>query len=401
MVAESEFRVFPDDCDAYGHLNQATLLRLFERARWDIIARGPGMDVFTRNGVWPAARKTTIEYRAQAFPGDVLRIDMRFARLGNTSFTLQQSAVRVADGAIIAEAEFVMVTINREGHPSPVPDEVPHALGSRASRSVSESRQIMAGDLLTTVDVRGDGPAMLFLHGFPLDRTLWRTLATTLTGWRRVAPDLRGYGQTPMLPGAPTMATYADDLIALLDALSLDRAVICGLSMGGYIAFDLLRRYPNRVRALILLNTRAGPDDAETRANRDKQVARVRRDGTGFLSDTMLPKLLAPSTSKVRPDVVAHVKQMMAGASADGVVQALEAMRDRPDSTPDLARITVPTLVIGGKDDVLIPAPIVKAMADAIPGAHCTIMPDAGHLTPLEQPINTSRLVSEFLEAVP
>jgi pimeloyl-ACP methyl ester carboxylesterase len=152
---------------------------------------------------------------------------------------------------------------------------------------------------------------------------------------------------------------------------------------------------------LILLNTRAGPDDAETRANRDKQVARVRRDGTGFLSDTMLPKLLAPSTSKVRPDVVAHVKQMMAGASADGVVQALEAMRDRPDSTPDLARITVPTLVIGGKDDVLIPAPIVKAMADAIPGAHCTIMPDAGHLTPLEQPINTSRLVSEFLEAVP
>jgi len=400
LVSQAEFRIFPDDCDAYGHLNQATLLRLFERARWDIMARGPGMDVFTRHGVWPAARKTTIEYRAQAFPGDVLRIDLRLSRLGTTSMTLLQTAQRVGDGRVIAEAEFVMVTIDGEGRPAPVPDDVPRALGARASRSVSETRQILAGDLLTSVDVRGEGPAVLFIHGFPFDRTLWRMLATTLAGWRRIAPDLRGFGQTPLEGGDGTLGTYVEDLVALLDAMKIDRAVICGLSMGGYIAFEMLRRYPQRIRALVLCNTRATADDAETGAAREKQIARVRRDGTAFLTETMLPRLLAPVTAKIMPDVVEQVKQMMTGASPEGIVLALKAMRARPDSTPDLARIAVPTLVIGGREDALIPAAEVRAMADAIPGAHCAIMPDAGHLTPLEQPINTSRLVSEFLEAL-
>lgn len=400
LVSQTEFRIFPDDCDAYGHLNQATLLRLFERARWDIMARGPGMDVFTRHGVWPAARKTTIEYRAQAFPGDVIQIDMRLARLGTTSMTLLQTAQRVGDGRVIAEAEFVMVTIDREGKPAPVPDDVPRALGARASRSVSETRQVVAGDLLTSVDVRGEGPAVLFVHGFPFDRTLWRLLATTLTGWRRVAPDLRGFGQTPMAAGDGTLGTYADDLVALLDALKIPKAVVCGLSMGGYIAFELLRRHPDRIRALVLCNTRATPDDNEGKAAREKDIARVRRDGTAFLADALLPKLLAPTTAQTMPDVVGQVKHMMAGASPDGMVHALEAMRNRPDSTPDLARITVPTLVIGGREDALMSAAATRAMAEAIPGAHCTILPDAGHLTPLEQPINTSRLVSEFLGAL-
>lgn len=400
QVATAEFRIFPDDCDAYGHLNQATLLRLFERARWDIIARGPGMDVFTRHGVWPAARKTTIEYRAQAFPGDVLEISLRLARLGTTSMTLQQVARRAADGVVIAEAEFVMVTIGKDGRPAPVPDAIARSLGMRQTRGQTETRQVMAGDLLTAADVRGDGPAILFVHGFPFDRTLWRTLATTLTGWRRVAPDLRGFGDTPMQDGDGTLGTYADDLAALLDAMEIDQAVLCGLSMGGYIAFEFMRRHPGRVRGLILANTRATADDADQRAGREKQAARVRRDGPAFLVDALLPRLLAPGTRQTMPDVVEQVRAMMGRASADGVVHALDAMRTRVDSTSTLATIRVPTLVIGGREDPIVPVPEVRAMADAIPGAHCTIVHDAGHLTPLEQPINTSRLVSQFLEVL-
>ena len=396
----AEIRVYPDDCDAYGHLNQATLLRLFERARWDMLARGPGMDVFTRHGVWPVARKTTIDYRAQAYPGDVLRVDLQLARLGTTSMTLLQTARRAKDDAVIAEAEFVMVTINREGEPVPVPEDIPRALGARVSRGPAETRQLMAGDVLTTVDVRGDGPAILFVHGFPFDRTLWRALATPLTGWRRIAPDLRGFGLTPMVEGDGTLGTYAQDMAALLDTLGIEQVVFCGISMGGYLAFEFLRRYPGRVRALVLANTRATADSPDQRAARERQIARVRRDGTAFLVDDMLPRLLAPTTAKIMPDVVAHVREMMTTASVDGIVHALEAMMTRPDSTDTLASISVPTLVIGGRDDVLIPPGEVRAMADAIPGAHCTLLPDAGHLSPIEQPIHMTRLVSEFLEVV-
>jgi pimeloyl-ACP methyl ester carboxylesterase len=196
------------------------------------------------------------------------------------------------------------------------------------------------------------------------------------------------------------LAAYADDLVGLLDTLQVGAAVVCALSMGGYVAFELLRRHRDRVGALILMSTRATPDDADGRARRDTMIARVRRDGPAFLADDMVPRLLAPVTLQTMPEVVQQVRGMASGSPAPGVAGALAAMRDRPDSTPLLASITVPTLVLAGRDDLLIPPSAARAMAEAIPGAHHAVIPGAGHLPPLEQPVNTGRVVREFLEAL-
>jgi pimeloyl-ACP methyl ester carboxylesterase len=171
--------------------------------------------------------------------------------------------------------------------------------------------------------------------------------------------------------------------------------------MGGYVAFELLRRHPGRISALILMSTRATPDDADGRAKRDTMIARVRRDGPAFLADEMTPKLLAPMSLQTMPDVVQQVRAMAAAGSPHGIAGALAAMRDRPDSTALLPTITVPTLVLAGRDDQLIPVAAARAMADAIPDAQHAIIPSAGHLPPLEQPVNTGRVVREFLEALP
>jgi pimeloyl-ACP methyl ester carboxylesterase/acyl-CoA thioesterase FadM len=398
---EVELTVYPDDCDAFGHLNQASFLTLFERARWDALAQGPGSDAFTRQGVWPAVRRTTIEYHQQVFPGERLAFSLDLIHHGHTSFALRQVARKVKSQAVAAEAEFLFVCIGKDGRPVAVPAEVSRFFGVRPSRRTGATQQFTVRGISITADVGGDGPAVLFIHGFPLDRTMWRPLSAALTGWRRIAPDLRGMGHSDAPEGGYDLAAYADDLAGLLDLLRVDRAVVCGLSMGGYVAFELLRRHRARIGALILMSTRATPDDAEGRAKRDAAIARVRRDGPAFLADEWPPKLLAPLSLQTMPEVVQQVRAMAAGSPPVGIAGALWAMRDRPDSTALLPTIDVPTLVLAGRDDQLIPPSAARAMADAIPGAHHAIIPSAGHLPPLEQPVNTGRVVREFLEALP
>jgi pimeloyl-ACP methyl ester carboxylesterase/acyl-CoA thioesterase FadM len=395
-----ELTVYPDDCDAFGHLNQASFLTLFERARWDALAQGPGADAFTRQGVWPAVRRTTIEYHQQVFPGERLRFTLELIHHGQTSFAVRQVARKTKSDAVAAEAEFLFVCIGRDGRPVPVPADVSRFFGVRPSRRTGAAQQFTVRGISLTADVGGDGPAVLFVHGFPLDRTMWRPLTAALTGWRRIAPDLRGMGQSEGPDGGYQLTVYADDLAALLDALHVERAVVCGLSMGGYVAFELLRRHPGRISALILMSTRATPDDADGRATRETMIARVRRDGPAFLADEMTPKLLAPMSLQTMPEVVQQVRAMAAAGSPHGIAGALAAMRDRPDSTALLPTITVPTLVLAGRDDQLIPVAAARAMADAIPDAQHAIIPSAGHLPPLEQPVNTGRVVREFLEAL-
>lgn len=395
-----EFLIYPDDCDAYGHLNQAEFLRLFEHARWEMLARGPGVDLFEREGVWPAVRRATVEFLQQVFPGDRLRFGLEVASWGETSFTLRQRAWKSGDDRPVAQCETVFVTIGADGRPVRVPSAVSQFFGVRPARRTGASRQYAVRGLSTTVDITGDGPAVLFIHGFPLDRTMWRPMAATLTGWQRIAPDLRGMGLSEVPEAGYSMAEYADDLVALLDQAHVERAVICGMSMGGYVAFDLLRRHPDRVQALVLVNTRAGADDAEGRVRRDAMIARMRRDGTGFLADEMLPRLLAPSSLQTMPDVVRQVRSMIAVHTGPGLVGAVEAMRDRDDALPFLPEIAVPTLVMHGSDDQLIPVAEARVMADRIPGAHFAVIPGAGHLAPLEQPINAGRVIREFLEAL-
>jgi 3-oxoadipate enol-lactonase len=279
------------------------------------------------------------------------------------------------------------------------PGERDRVAGRRLSVSSGEPQRIAVRDLTLAVDALGDGLAVLLVHGFPLDRTVWREVVAALTGWRRIVPDLRGMGLSDVPPHY-SMAEYADDLAALLETLDVPQAIVCGLSMGGYIAFELLRRHRERLRALILVNTRAEQDDAAGRRARDDMVALVEREGPGAVADVMVPQLLAPANVSAMPHMVDRLRTMISANPAAGIIGALHAMRDRPDSRPLLPGIAVPTLVVAGRDDRLIPASASHALADAIPGAQLTRIAHAGHLAPLEQPVATSRVIAEFLQSL-
>ena len=399
-LAEIDLTVYPDECDAFGHLNQASFLTLFERARWEMLARGPGMDVFSRNGVWPAVRKTSIDYHAAAFPGDVLRFGHALTHLGRTSFTMRQSARRPSDDTLIATAEFVFVCISRGGKPVAVPEEVGRFMTAREAGD-AEVRRMTVNGVSLAVDVRGepDDPPVLFVHGFPLDRTLWTPVMEALGGTYRIAPDLRGFGLSDAPDLGYSMATYADDLIALLDSLGVERAVVCGLSMGGYIALELARRSPERFAGLVLMDTRAEPDSPEARRGRDATAQQVRDRGAAPIAESMMGQLLSDRTPSVVAD---RVRATIMRTPAAGLIGALGAMRDRPDSTGLLSALgEVPTLVVVGEDDPITPPANARDLANAIPGARLEVVSGAAHLPPLEQPKATARLLAEFIAGLP
>jgi YbgC/YbaW family acyl-CoA thioester hydrolase len=397
-----ELTVYPYECDAFGHLNQAALLTLLERARWDALARGPGMDLFDRNGVWPAVRKATIENRAPAFAREVLRVETTVVGRGTTSMTLRHVVRRASDGAAVAEAEMVLVCIDRLGRATPIPDEIARFLGPRASGGHQPIR-VPAGDVELAVDVRGEGLPVLFVHGFPFDRTVWRHQLATLSRVRRIAPDFRGVGDSGAPPGADgySLTRYADDLVAVLDAVGVRQAVLCGLSMGGYVIFELLRRHPERVKALILADTKPEPDSPEAKRGREELTQVAQREGQDAVIERLLPRLLAAATQATQPEVAGQVREMAHRWSVPGLVGALRTLRDRPDSTDTLRGVRAPTLVLVGSEDQIAPPDTARAMAQLIPGAQCHVVPAAGHIAPLEQPLATSRVVADFLRAIP
>jgi 3-oxoadipate enol-lactonase len=396
-----ELTVYPYECDAYGHLNEAAFLQLFERARWDALARGPGMELFKRNNAWPAVRRATVDYRAGVYPGDVLRVETAVLERGTTSVTLHHVATRLSDRKVVAEAEIVFVMIDRVGRPAPMTEELAQFFGPRTAGVPGRTPLRLAADgVELSVEVRGDGLPVLLVHGFPLDHAMWRHQLALLGRCRRIAPDLRGFGASPAPDGGYSMARYADDLAAVLDALDVRQAVVCGLSMGGYVAFELVRRHAGRVKALILADTRAEADREEARRGRDELAELARREGAGAVAERLLPKMLAPATDETQPELVTEVREMMRRQAVPGIVGALAAMRDRPDSTATLKTIAVPTLVIVGAEDRLTPPDDAERMARTVPGARLVTIPGAGHLAPLEQPLATTRALSEFLGAL-
>jgi 3-oxoadipate enol-lactonase len=400
MTPEIDLPVYPDECDAFGHLNQASFLSLFERARWEMLMRGPGMDVFSRSGAWPAVRKSVIDYHAAAFPGDVLRFHQSLIHLGRTSFTMRQTARRVKDDILIATAEFVFVCINRDGRPIPVPAEFAGYMGSGGDHA-DDARRFTVNGVTLAVEVRGDGPAVLFVHGYPFDRSIWSHQVAALDGYRRIAPDLRGMGASDAPDLGYSMEIYAADLAALLDVLAVEEVVLCGLSMGGYIAFECLRRWRQRVRGLVLMDTRAEADTAEGRKARDAAAALARDGGADAVTESLLPQVLGRSTRTGASITVERVRGMMSSTPVPGLVGALAAMRDRPDSSPLLAELAgVPTLVMVGEEDALTPPDVARAMADRIPGARLVTIPGSGHLPPVERPVETTRALLEFLRTL-
>jgi pimeloyl-ACP methyl ester carboxylesterase len=251
-------------------------------------------------------------------------------------------------------------------------------------------------NLLAHADV-GRGLPVVLLHAFPLNRTMWEPQIAALFGeCRCIAPDLRGFGDSPR-SGPYSMDRYADDVVALLDALQIDRAVVGGLSMGGYIALALWRRHRNRIRALVLADTRSGADNDEGKQKRGELIALAQSEGSSAVADRQVTGLLGKSTREKQPELVDRIRSIMAGESPDGIVGALEAMRNRPDSTPLLAGIDVPTLIVVGDEDVLTPPKEARAMHAAIRGSRLEVIPGAGHLSNLERPAAFNAALSDFV----
>ena len=256
---------------------------------------------------------------------------------------------------------------------------------------------LLPGGLELAYDEAGSGTPLLLVHGWPLDRAMWAGQLGGLATYARVlAPDLRGFGGSTVRPPY-TIDRYADDLIAFLDALGLARAVVCGLSMGGYVAFSMVRRHRDRVRGLILADTRATADTDEARENRRNLIALIEREGMDALAERQLRTMVGRSTLDRQPELVETVRRMMASTPPEGAIGALRAMADRADSTPMLTSIGVPTLVVGGVEDGITPPEVLRAMAAQIPGSRVEILEQAGHLSPLERSAAFNHVVSEFV----
>ena len=249
-------------------------------------------------------------------------------------------------------------------------------------------------------DEAGSGIPLLFIHGWPHNRTLWAgQLSGLATQARCIAPDLRGFGGTTVA-GPWSIDRFADDLAALLDGLEVERAVVCGLSMGGYVALAMLRRHRARLRALILTSTRATADSAESREKRMRLIEFVEEHGVEALAGRQLKAMVGATTFESRPLVREALLRMMAAAPQDGVVGALRAMADRPDATLLLPTIGVPTLVVGGAEDGFTPPEELRAMAAQIPHSRFELIAGAGHACAYELPAAFNHVVSEFLSGL-
>ena len=250
---------------------------------------------------------------------------------------------------------------------------------------------------------RGEGPGdpLVLLHAFPLNRRMWAPQVEALSETRRViTPDYPGFGRSPRPPAQPDVRYYAEQIRDLLGALRLESVVLGGLSMGGYVAFAYMRLFPERVTGLVLANTRPDPDPEEAKQARRDLARRVAEEGVGVLPRVQMERLLAPRTLEGNKAVVEYVRDIMLESSPDGVVAALGAMRDRPDSTELLGQIKVPTLVIGGAEDTLSTPEVMGQMAAKIPASEHTTLEDAGHLSNLEAPQRFNAALLEFLAKI-
>jgi 3-oxoadipate enol-lactonase len=264
------------------------------------------------------------------------------------------------------------------------------------------SRGVVRSTGMIYDDSGGGGAAVVLLHGFPFDRSMWRGQVEALgSEFRVVAPDLRGLGETPLGEGDVTIETMAEDVAALLDELKLARVVVGGLSMGGYVAFEFFRKFPERVRALVLADTRPQADTAEGKLAREQNARRALEEGMASIVASMLPKLLSAGTLERGGEPVERARAMMFGTSPEGAAAALRAMAARRDQTELLPSINVPTLVVVGSEDSITPPSDAEALSAKIEGSRLFVIEGAGHLSNVERPEEFNRALEDFLRGLP
>lgn len=244
---------------------------------------------------------------------------------------------------------------------------------------------------------RGKGLPVVLLHGFPLSHEMWSAQAQDLSSVARViCPDFRGFGRSS--GGKPfTVDALAADVHGLLKAAGALPCVVAGLSMGGYVALSFARQFAADLKGLVLVDTRADADSPQARESRQKNIALVQEKGAKAIADAMIPRLLAPGADEGRPELARTLRRMIEACTPQTIEHALIALRDRPDSTPHLHRIQVPTLVIVGDGDQITPVELAESMKAAIPNAKLVMVRGAGHMTPIEQPAQVSQAIRQFV----
>jgi pimeloyl-ACP methyl ester carboxylesterase len=248
-------------------------------------------------------------------------------------------------------------------------------------------------------DTGGSGTPVVFVHGFPFSATMWEPQIEGLGDrFRMIAVNLRGFGdsEVPEDRTEYSMSTFASDVKCVIDDVGADRVVLCGLSMGGYVCFEFWRTFKDSVAAMILADTRAEADPPEASEKRSSQQEQIATQGIDAVADGLTTALLSETTRDAKPDVVKRARLLM-DQPADGYIGALEAMKNRPDSTADLTGITVPCLVIVGEDDPLTPPEMARKIHEHVGGSQLVVIPSAGHLSNLEDPQTFNGALAEFL----
>jgi pimeloyl-ACP methyl ester carboxylesterase len=267
------------------------------------------------------------------------------------------------------------------------------------------THHVTVRDTRLAVHTSGSGIPVLLLHAFPLDHRMWHKQAPLAEHVRLVIPDQRGFGQsTGSKP--ESICQLAHDAVALLDALHVtDPAVICGVSMGGYVAQHVAVRYPDRVAAVVLVDTKLEADTDEAKAARADLAERVGRVGQAILADAMIPKLLATSSEARalagRDEVIDLLQEMITSQPVPTIQAALATLASRPDMTDAMKKVTAPTLLVVGAEDVITPPTCMTAAEVVIPNSKLLEVPIAGHLVPLERPEIFNPAILEFLKTLP
>jgi pimeloyl-ACP methyl ester carboxylesterase len=263
-------------------------------------------------------------------------------------------------------------------------------------------KRVPLGDMELNVRVSGQGPPLLLVHGFPLDHTMWREQIEELSsGFQVIAPDLRGFGKSDVTPGKVTMEQMADDLARLLEVLHVDRPVsFCGLSMGGYVAWQFWLRHADLLDRLVLCDTRAVADTEEMARFRLETADRVLREGPAPVVENMMGKLFSEETVAHRQDLLEQTRQVMVGTDPEGIAAALRGMAEREDMRDRLGDIRVPTLLICGQFDVISLPEEMEQIAAAMIHADFVEVAAAGHMAPLENPTAVNTAIREFLPFV-